>query len=67
MEYLRRVRLEHAHRDLLAADPAHQSVTAIAYRWGFHSPSEFTSRYRQAYGVLPSRTLRNGWEDADAG
>jgi AraC-like DNA-binding protein len=31
---LRRVRLDHAHRDLAAADPARTTVTAVAYRWG---------------------------------
>jgi AraC-like DNA-binding protein len=57
MEYLRRVRLEHAHRDLAAADPAHETVSAIAYRWGFPSPSRFAAAYRHAYGVSPSCTL----------
>ncbi|HVT69214.1 MAG TPA: helix-turn-helix transcriptional regulator [Trebonia sp.] len=57
-EYLRRVRLDHAHRQLLAADPARESVTAIAYQWGFPSPSRFAAAYRKAYGVLPSHSLR---------
>jgi AraC-like DNA-binding protein len=56
--YLRRVRLEGAHRDLQASEPSQESVTAIAYRWGFSSPSRFASYYRDAFGVLPSRTLR---------
>jgi AraC-like DNA-binding protein len=58
MEYLRRVRLNHAHHDLITADPATQSVTAIAYQWGFTSPSRFAALYRRAYGIAPSRTLR---------
>jgi AraC-like DNA-binding protein len=62
LEYLRRVRLDHAHRDLIAADPASQTVTAIACRWGFPSPGRFASLYRQAYGVAPSHTLRNPLE-----
>ena len=57
-EYLRRVRLEHAHRELLAADPARESVTAVAYRWGFASPSRFAARHRAIYGILPSQALR---------
>jgi AraC-like DNA-binding protein len=57
--YLRRVRLEHAHRELVAADPAEQTVTGIAYRWGFPSPSRFAVYYRDVYGVLPGRTLRD--------
>jgi AraC-like DNA-binding protein len=58
LAYLRRVRLDRAHRDLLAADPAHETVTAVAYRWGFPSTSRFAAQYRAAYGVLPSHTLR---------
>ena len=57
--YLRRVRLNHAHQELVAADPAEQTVTSIAYRWGFPSPSRFAVYYRDAYGVLPGHTLRN--------
>jgi AraC-like DNA-binding protein len=53
-EYLRRVRLERAHHDLVAADPARDSVTGVAYRWGFGSASRFASYYRSAYGVLPA-------------
>jgi AraC-like DNA-binding protein len=56
--YLRRVRLEQAHRQLQAADPDHDSVTAVAYRWGFSSPSRFATYYRRTYGVPPSQTLR---------
>jgi AraC-like DNA-binding protein len=58
MNYLRRVRLDRAHRDLQTASPGQESVTAVAYRWGFSSPSRFAAYYREAYGVLPSRTLR---------
>ena len=56
--YLRRVRLERARQDLLAADPARESVTAVAHRWGFASPGQFTAAYQQAYGVTPDQTLR---------
>ncbi|HYY18990.1 MAG TPA: AraC family transcriptional regulator [Streptosporangiaceae bacterium] len=56
--YLRRVRLERARQDLLAADPATESVTAVAYRWGFASPGQFTAAYQQAYGLTPDQTLR---------
>jgi AraC-like DNA-binding protein len=59
MAYLRQVRLARAHADLLAATPGDgQTVTAIAERWGFPSASRFAARYRQAYGVSPSQTLR---------
>jgi AraC-like DNA-binding protein len=60
MAYLRAVRLDHAHHDLVATDPNHgDTVTGIASRWGFYSNSRFATQYRRAYGVTPSHTLHN--------
>ncbi|MHA6797561.1 AraC family transcriptional regulator (plasmid) [Pseudonocardia bannensis] len=56
--YVREVRLRRAHQDLLAADPAVTGVAEIALRWGFAHLGRFAERYRQAYGVPPSDTLR---------
>lgn len=57
--YARRVRLDHAHRQLQAADPTRgDTVAAVAARWGFAKPDRFAAAYRDAYGVLPSHTLR---------
>jgi transcriptional regulator GlxA family with amidase domain len=59
MAYVRRVRLEGAHRELQAADPTTgDTVAAIARRWGFAKTDRFTAAYRAAYGVAPSHTLR---------
>ena len=58
LEYLRRVRLDRAHRDLLAADPAVDTVMAIAGRWRFAHPGRFSIAYREAFGTPPSQTLR---------
>ncbi|MBG6102078.1 AraC-like DNA-binding protein [Micromonospora vinacea] len=59
MQYVRRVRLERAHRDLQAADPATGvTVTMIARRWGFTHLGRFSTDYRAAYGSSPSHTLR---------
>jgi AraC-like DNA-binding protein len=58
--YLRRVRLDHAHQQLCAASPGDGvTVTEIAARWGFASPSRFAASYRGTYGVPPSHTLRS--------
>ncbi len=58
-DYLRRVRLDHAHHDLAQASPGDgTTVTSVACRWGFPSPSRFTRHYRAAYGITPSDTLR---------
>lgn len=59
MQYVRRVRLEHAHRDLLAADPDSSSVAAIARRWGFGNVGRFAVAYRMAYGRSARSALRS--------
>jgi AraC-like DNA-binding protein len=57
-EYLRRVRLDRAHQDLLTAEPAEGvSVTGIARRWGFAHAGRFAARYRQVYGRSPREAL----------
>ena len=59
MAYLRRVRLERAHRDLQAGDAAAGAgVAEIAARWGFARAGRFAARYQQTYGQTPSHTLR---------
>ncbi|OBK16370.1 helix-turn-helix transcriptional regulator [Mycobacterium asiaticum] len=57
-EYLRRVRLQRAHLDLVAADHSAISVGDIARRWGFGHLGRFSVLYRQTYGRSPHLTLR---------
>lgn len=59
MEYLRRVRLDHAHRELLASDPSTTTIGIVSARWGFAHTGRFASMYRQAYGRNPSDSLRS--------
>ncbi|MEO3757574.1 helix-turn-helix transcriptional regulator [Mycobacterium sp. B14F4] len=59
LEYLRRVRLDRAHRELLAADPRVDTVMAIAGRWGFTHAGRFSSVYKRTFGAPPSETLRH--------
>lgn len=57
--YLRRVRLHHAHRQLAAADPRHESVTAVAYRWGSPTPAgslPATARPTASFPAIPCAT-----------
>lgn len=61
-EFLRSIRLDRAHRDLLAADASQTTVGLIAQRWGFGNLGRFSHYYRERFGRLPSETLR----DADA-
>lgn len=58
MAYLRAVRLVRAHRELVDAGPGQETVTAVAYRWGFSSTSRFSAYYRETYGVNPKQTLK---------
>lgn len=57
-QYLRRTRLDAAHRDLQEADPSTgNTVRKIAARWGFTHAGRFAQYYRQTYGVPPHHTL----------
>jgi AraC-like DNA-binding protein len=62
MAYVRQVRLQQAHQELLAADPTTgATVTEIAARWGFYHPGRFAQYYRDTYGRTPHQTmLRDG-------
>ncbi|MFC8597086.1 helix-turn-helix transcriptional regulator [Isoptericola sp. NPDC057191] len=57
-QVLRRARLDGARRDLLDADPEVVTVAAVAHRWGYLHLGNFAAVYRDAFGELPSRTLR---------
>lgn len=59
MAYLRNLRLELVHTELVASDPSHTSVTEVAYRWGFPHLGRFANAYGRKYGTHPSETLRS--------
>lgn len=56
-KYVRRVRLQCAHDDLIAGAPSHSTVSEIARRWGFAHTGRFAVLYRQTYGQSPQATL----------
>ena len=58
MQYLRRRRLELAHRALRAANPHEDTVAEIAMRYGFWELGRFAGTYRARFGEPPSATLR---------
>ncbi len=55
-QYLRDVRLERAHADLVNSGPS-TTVTDIALRWGIMHTGRFAADYRRKYGRAPSQTL----------
>jgi AraC-like DNA-binding protein len=58
--YVRRVRLDRAHTDLLNADPLRgDTVASIAMRWGFLHQGNFAAAYRDAYGTTPRQSLHS--------
>ncbi|MBB1593159.1 helix-turn-helix domain-containing protein [Achromobacter sp. UMC46] len=52
-------RLNGALRDLIACS-AERTISDIAIKWGFRHLSRFSQYYRQAFGELPSDTLKRG-------
>lgn len=55
--YLRIMRLNAAHRDLLNNEQ-NLSIQDIAAKWGFLHFGRFSSEYRNLFGELPSDTLK---------
>lgn len=60
LAYLRLVRLNRAHRDLLHPLAPGESVTEVALRWGFWHMGQFARDFRSLFGVTPSATLQRG-------
>tara|TARA_R110000764_G_scaffold46107_1_gene103494 strand:+ start:1070 stop:2050 length:981 start_codon:yes stop_codon:yes gene_type:complete len=57
MVYVRMVRLNGAHNDLLVAEDG-DTVATIARKWGFGHVGRFSGMYARQFGVVPSETLR---------
>lgn len=53
LTYLRNVRLDRVHADLLTGATG---VTEAAGRWGFTHLSRFSAAYRRRFGAAPSQT-----------
>jgi AraC-like DNA-binding protein len=64
MEFLRRVRFERVHDELL--HPNHNTtVTSAALQWGFLHLSRFAADYHARFGEKPSQTLRRSSSDSE--
>ncbi|MEO6827666.1 MAG: AraC family transcriptional regulator [Microbacteriaceae bacterium] len=61
LNYLRMIRLHHAHQELLGANgDSAITVASVAFRWGFGNLGRFAAAYRQEFGCAPGQTLRTG-------
>jgi AraC family ethanolamine operon transcriptional activator len=58
-EYLKAVRLDAAHRALIAAPCAPGSVSAVALDHGFNHFGRFSVEFRRRFGQSPHETLRH--------
>ncbi|MET0473431.1 MAG: AraC family transcriptional regulator [Mycobacterium sp.] len=58
MSYVRKVRLEHVHDELVSRHDPELRVTEVATRWGFFHLGRFAQQYKERFGESPSDTLR---------
>jgi len=63
-KYIKQLRLRHAHQALSDPKPK-TSVTGVALYCGFQNPGQFSRDYREAFGELPSETLRNALQASE--
>jgi transcriptional regulator GlxA family with amidase domain len=56
MAYLRELRFEQAHLELMQNE--HLTVTDVAFKWGFTHLGRFSQEYKKRFGTLPSSTRR---------
>jgi transcriptional regulator GlxA family with amidase domain len=56
MAYLRRIRLDRVHGELLRTPGAR--IGDVAMRWGFFHASRFARQYEERFGELPSDTAQ---------
>jgi len=56
MHYLRDLRMERAHAELVSGES--RNIAGVALRWGFAHMGRFSAGYKERYGVSPSESLR---------
>ncbi|MGZ2747302.1 AraC family transcriptional regulator [Burkholderia stagnalis] len=61
--YIRRRRLIKIRTHLLAHQASHRTISELAYRYGFNSPTQFCRAYKQYFGYTPreSRLVAAAW------
>src|SRR5690554_2724198 len=57
MTYLKEIRLRRVNEELKRLTPGSDTVTAVAFRWGFSHLGHFTTDYKRRFGESPSETL----------
>lgn len=60
MQYVRTVRIQHAHNEFKAGDGEPVATTQTAHRWGFADADSIAQAYLEMYGRYPSVTSDDG-------
>jgi AraC-like DNA-binding protein len=63
MAFIKWLRLDRAHCDLLAGRPGSTTVAAVAAKYGFTHLGHFAAAHRRKYGETPSEVLRRPGKD----
>jgi len=58
-QWIRDRRLKICYRELSRAS-RRETVTDVAFRWGFNDAAHFSRTFKQAFGITPSSILRGG-------
>ena len=58
-KFIRLLKLNLAHHDLIQNDSTHTSVLKIAWKWGFKHMGRFSKYYKELFGENPSVTLKS--------
>jgi AraC-like DNA-binding protein len=61
--WIRAARLDRCRRDLMDPALSHQTILAIATRWGLPGPQHFSRVFRTAYGCSPRELRREAKRD----
>jgi AraC family ethanolamine operon transcriptional activator len=61
--YLHRLRLHRARDELRKAESGSTTVTDVALNWGFWHFGEFSRAYKNCFGEVPSKTLKQDSND----
>ncbi len=57
VHYIKAIRLNAVHRELLSHHSVYDTIQDAAASWGFNHMSQFAADYQQFFGELPSRTI----------
>ena len=63
LTYLHRLRLHRARNELRNASSDSTTVTDVAMNWGFWHFGEFSRAYKNCFGEVPSKTLRQNSDE----